>query len=148
MSLERVCSKSVVTISPDATVLEAANLMRSKHVGCVLAVNDSRPVGILTDRDIVLGVVASARKPAETSVRETMTANLTTVNVNYDLLDAVRLMRSRGVRRLPVVDEHRHLLGIITMDDVLTAFGAEMGELAGAVQKELGLEASTPDAMG
>jgi CBS domain-containing protein len=148
MSLERVCSKSVVTISPDATVLEAANLMRSKHVGCVLAVNDSRPVGILTDRDIVLGVVASARKPAETSVRETMTANLTTVNVNYDLLDAVRLMRSRGVRRLPVVDEHRHLLGIITMDDVLTAFGAEMGELAGAVQKELGLEASTPEAMG
>jgi CBS domain-containing protein len=148
MSLERVCSKTVVTISPEATVLEAANLMRSKHVGCVLAVNDSRPVGILTDRDIVLGVVASARKPAETSVRETMTANLTTVNVNYDLLDAVRLMRSRGVRRLPVVDEHRHLLGIITMDDVLTAFGAEMGELAGAVQKELGLEASTPDAMG
>jgi CBS domain-containing protein len=148
MSLERVCSKSVVTISPDATVLEAANLMRSKHVGCVLAVNDSRPVGILTDRDIVLGVVASARKPAETSVRETMTANLTTVNVNYDLLDAVRLMRSRGVRRLPVVDEHRHLLGIITMDDVLTAFGAEMGELAGAVQKELGLEASTPEARG
>jgi CBS domain-containing protein len=148
MSLERVCSKNVVTISPDATVLEAANLMRSKHVGCVVAVNDSRPVGILTDRDIVLGVVASARKPAETSVRETMTANLTTVNVNYDLLDAVRLMRSRGVRRLPVVDEHRHLLGIITMDDVLTAFGAEMGELAGAVQKELGLEASTPDAMG
>jgi CBS domain-containing protein len=148
MSLERVCSKNVVTISPDATVLEAANLMRSKHVGCVLAVNDSRPVGILTDRDIVLGVVASARKPAETSVRETMTANLTTVNVNYDLLDAVRLMRSRGVRRLPVVDEHRHLLGIITMDDVLTAFGAEMGELAGAVQKELGLEASTPKAMG
>jgi CBS domain-containing protein len=148
MSLERVCSKTVVTISPEATVLEAANLMRSKHVGCVVAVNDSRPVGILTDRDIVLGVVASARKPAETSVRETMTANLTTVNVNYDLLDAVRLMRSRGVRRLPVVDEHRHLLGIITMDDVLTAFGAEMGELAGAVQKELGLEASTPDAMG
>ena len=148
MSLERVCSKNVVTISPDATVLEAANLMRSKHVGCVVAVNDSRPVGILTDRDIVLGVVASARKPAETSVRETMTANLTAVNVNYDLLDAVRLMRSRGVRRLPVVDEHRHLLGIITMDDVLTAFGAEMGELAGAVQKELGLEASTPDAMG
>jgi CBS domain-containing protein len=148
MSLERVCSKNVVTISPDATVLEAANLMRSKHVGCVLAVNDSRPVGILTDRDIVLGVVASARKPAETSVRETMTANLTTVNVNYDLLDAVRLMRSRGVRRLPVVDEHRHLLGIITMDDVLTAFGAEMGELAGAVQKELGLEASTPEARG
>jgi CBS domain-containing protein len=56
-------------------------------------------------------------------------------------------MRSRGVRRLPVVDEHRHLLGIVTMDDMLSAFGAEIGELAGAVQKELALEASTPAAM-
>jgi predicted transcriptional regulator len=54
-----------------------------------------------------------------------MTSHPTMVNVNYDVLDAVRLMRNRGVRRLPVIDEHRHLLGIITMDDVLTAFGAE-----------------------
>jgi CBS domain-containing protein len=148
MSLERLFRKTVVTVSPDATVLEAANLMRSKHIGCVVAVNDSHPVGIVTDRDIVLEVVAGGKKPAETAVREIMTTNLTTVNVNYDLLDAVRLMRSRGVRRLPVVDEHRRLLGIITMDDMLTAFGTEIGELAGAVQKELGLEAATPASMG
>jgi predicted transcriptional regulator len=95
-----------------------------------------------------LGVFASARKPAKTAVREILTTNLTTVNVNYDLLDAVRLMRSRGVRRFPVVDEHRHVLGIITMDNVLMAFGAEMGELTGPVQKELSLEAATPAAMG
>jgi predicted transcriptional regulator len=69
-----------------------------------------------------------------------MTTNPTMVNVNYDLLDAVRLMRSRGVRRLPIVDERRHLLGIVTMDDVLTALGAEVGDLAGTVQKEFGLE--------
>jgi len=148
MSLERICNKSVVTVSRDATVLEAANLMRSKHIGCVVIVQDSRPVGILTDRDIVLEVVASAKKPAETAVREIMTANLTTINVNYDVLDAARLMRSRGVRRLPLVDEHRRLIGIITMDDVLTALGAEIGDLAAAVQKELGLEAATPVAMG
>jgi CBS domain-containing protein len=148
MSLERLCNKSVVTVLPDASVLAAANLMRSQHVGCVVVVNDARPVGIVTDRDIVLGVVASARKPAETAVREIMSANLTTVNVNYDLLDAVRLMRARGVRRLPVVDEHRHLLGIITMDDTLAALGAEIGDLAGAVKKELDLEAQTPAAMG
>jgi CBS domain-containing protein len=70
-----------------------------------------------------------------------MTANPTMVNVNYDLLDAVRLMRNRGVRRLPIVNEHRHLLGIVTMDDVVTALGAEVGDLAGTVQKEFGLEA-------
>jgi CBS domain-containing protein len=141
MSLERICSKAVVTISPDATLLEAAKLMHSKHIGCLVVIDDSRPIGILTDRDIVLKVVAREKKPAETSVRDVMTTNPTMVNVNYDMLDAVRLMRNRGVRRLPIVDEHRHLFGIITMDDVLTALGTEAGDLAGTVQKEFDLEA-------
>ena len=142
MSLERICNKVVVTISPDASVLEAAKLMHSKHIGCVVVIDDFRPIGILTDRDVVLKVVASEKKPGETAVKKIMTANPTMVNINYDVLDAVRLMRNRGVRRLPVVDEHRHLLGIITMDDVLMAFGAEVGDLAGTVQKEFGLEAA------
>jgi CBS domain-containing protein len=142
MSLERICSKDVVTISPDATVLEAAKLMHFKHIGCLVVIDGSRPIGILTDRDIVLKLVASEKKPAETAVKHVMTANPTMVNVNYDVLDAVRLMRTRGVRRLPIVDEHRHLLGIITMDDLLTAFSAEVGDLAGVVQKEFGLEAA------
>ena len=143
MSLERICNQSVVTISPDATVFEAAKLMQSKHVGCLVIIDGSRPTGILTDRDIVLKLVVREHKPAETAVKEIMTTNPTMVNINYDLLDAVRLMRSRGVRRLPVVDEHRHLLGIVTMDDVLTVLGAEVGDLAGTVQKEFGLEAVT-----
>ena len=140
MSLERICTKNVVTISPDASVLEAAKLMRSKHVGCLVVVDDARPVGILTDRDIVLKTIAAEQKPAGTPVKTVMTANPTMVNVNYDLLDAVRLMRNRGVRRLPIVNERRHLLGIVTMDDLLTAFSAEVGDLAGTVHKEFGLE--------
>src|SRR5215510_3577274 len=142
MSLERICSKTVVAITPDATVLEAAKLMQSKHIGCLVVIDESRPIGILTDRDIVLKVVASKQKPAKTAVKDIMTTNPTMVNINYDLLDAVRLMRNRGVRRLPVVDEHRHLLGIITMDDLLTVFSTEVASLAGAVQKEFGLEAA------
>ena len=141
MSLERICSKTVVAITPDATVLEAAKLMQSKHIGCLVVIDESRPIGILTDRDIVLKVVAGGQKP-ETTVKKIMTANPTMVNVNYDLLDAVRLMHNRGVRRLPIVDEHRHLLGIITMDDLLTTFSTEVANLAGAVQKEFGLEAA------
>ena len=140
MSLERICTKTVVTISPDATVLEAAKLMRSKHVGCLVVVDDARPVGILTDRDIVLNTIATEQEPAATLIKAVMTANPTMVNVNYDLLDAVRLMRNRGVRRLPVVNERRHLLGIVTMDDLLTAFSAEVGDMAGAVKKEFNLE--------
>jgi len=142
MSLVRLCRKAVVTISPDASALEAAKLMRSKHVGCLVVVDGLRPIGILTDRDIVLKVVAGEREPTDTVVNDIMTSNPTMVNVNYDVIDAVRLMRSRGVRRLPVVDERRHLLGIITMDDILTGVGAEVGDLVGAVQKEIGLEAA------
>ena len=70
MSLERICSKTVVTISPDANVLEAAKLMQSKHIGCLVVIDESRPIGILTDRDIVLKVVASEKKPVETAVKE------------------------------------------------------------------------------
>ena len=116
--------------------------MQSKHIGCLVVIDESRPIGILTDRDIALKVVASEKKPVETAVKKIMTANPTMVNVNYDLLDAVRLMHNRGVRRLPIVDEHRHLLGIITMDDLLTVFSTEVANLAGAVQKEFGLEAA------
>jgi CBS domain-containing protein len=142
MSLERICTKTVVTISPDATVLEAAKLMQHKHVGCLVVIDDLRPIGMLTDRDIVLKLVVRENDPAKITAREIMTTSPTMVNVNYDLLDAVRLMRSRGVRRLPIVDEHRNLLGIVTMDDVLTALGAEVGDLAGTVQKEFDLEAA------
>ncbi|HSE90872.1 MAG TPA: CBS domain-containing protein, partial [Candidatus Binatia bacterium] len=110
--------------------------------GCLVVIDKSRPIGILTDRDIVFKVVAGEKKPADTAVKQVMTANHTMVNVNYDLLDAVRLMHNRSVRRLPIVDEHRHLLGIITMDDLLTVFSAEVANLAGAVQKEFGLEAA------
>jgi CBS domain-containing protein len=146
MSLERICTKTVVTIDPHATVLEAAKLMQSKHVGCLVVTDDSRPTGILTDRDIVLKLIARERNPAETSVQEIMSTSPTMVNVNYELLDAVRLMRSRGVRRLPIVDEHRHLLGIVTMDDALSALGAEVGDLAGTVKKEFSLEAAPEEA--
>ncbi|MGE5217649.1 MAG: CBS domain-containing protein, partial [Chloroflexota bacterium] len=89
-----------------------------------------------------LKTVARDQKPAAIAVKAVMTANPTMVNVNYDLLDAVRLMRNRGVRRLPIVDEHRHLLGIVTLDDLLMAFSAEVGDLAGTVHKEFGLEAA------
>ena len=135
MSLERICTKDIVTIAPDVTVLEATKLMQSKHIGCLVVIDESRPIGILTDRDIVLKVVASEKKPAETAVKEIMTTNPAMVNVNYDLLDAVRLMHNRGVRRLPVVDEQRHLLGIITMDDLLTVFGTKVANLAGPFRK-------------
>ncbi|HSE90854.1 MAG TPA: CBS domain-containing protein [Candidatus Binatia bacterium] len=108
MSLERICSKAVVTISPDATVLEATKLMQFKHIGCLVVTEESRPIGILTDRDIVLKVVASEKKPAETAVKEIMTTNPTMVNVN-------RTWSRRAQTKSSLLDKERETFLIATV---------------------------------
>ncbi len=140
MSLERVCRKEVVTVSPQTNLLEVAKLLRSQHVGSVVVVEDHRPVGILTDRDIIVKVVAEEKEPKAIQAYEIMATNPALVNINLDPLDATRIMRDRGLRRLPVVDENRHLLGILTLDDVLGLLGKETENLAEAVHKELAKE--------
>ncbi len=142
MSLERLCKKDVITVSPKASLLEAARLMRSRHVGSVIVVNEHRPIGILTDRDIIVKAVAEEKDPKAVRAYEIMTHNPATVNINYDPLDATRIMKDRGLRRLPVVDENSHLLGILTLDDVLALLGKEAANLAEAVHTELAKESA------
>jgi len=118
MSLDRVCKAGVVTTTPDTVVFAVAQMMSAQHVGSVIVVEEHRPIGIITDRDIVTKVVAAGRDPKTVPVKEVMATNPSLININYDPLDVTKIMRARGLRRLLVVDEHRHLLGIVTMDDV------------------------------
>jgi CBS domain-containing protein len=118
MSLDRICKAGVVTTTPDTVVFAVAQMMSAQHVGSVIVVEEHRPIGIITDRDIVTKVVAAGRDPKTVPVKEVMATNPSLININYDPLDVTKIMRARGLRRLPVVDEHRHLLGIVTMDDV------------------------------
>jgi CBS domain-containing protein len=140
MSLERIYKTDVVTVSPDATVLDVARLMRTHHTGSVVVVEDHCPVGIITDRDIVVKLVAADLDSKRISASDVMSTPPALVNINYDPLDVTRIMRARGLRRLPVVDEHRHLLGIVTLDDVLKLLGTEIANLAEAVQLEMSKE--------
>ena len=142
MSLDRLCKKDVITISPETSLLEAARLMRSRHVGSVIVVNEDRPIGILTDRDIIIKAVAEDKDPKGMHAYEIMTHNPAMVNINFDPLDATRIMRDRGLRRLPVVDENSHLLGIITLDDMLDLLGKEASNLAETVHTELARESA------
>jgi CBS domain-containing protein len=118
MSLDRICKAGVVTTTPDTVVFAVAQMMSAQHVGSVIVVEEHRSIGIITDRDIVTKVVAAGRDPKTVPVKEVMATNPSLININYDPLDVTKIMRARGLRRLPVVDEHRHLLGIVTMDDV------------------------------
>lgn len=140
MSLKRVCITDVITVGEHTDALSLSRLMGDEHVGCVVVVRDRRPVGILTDRDVVLKVVAAERKPAEVEAKDIMSGELVTVSIDDDPLDATRVMRDRGLRRLPVVDAQGALLGIVTFDDLLLLLASEIWNLAGAVENEMRLE--------
>ena len=138
MSLERFCREPVVTIQPKQSVRDAALMMRDRHVGAVLVVDGDRPVGIVTDRDIVMRAIIEGRDPNTTTVRDVMSDSLTVVGSNQKIDDAVIAIRTAGVRRMPIVDAAGKAIGIVTLDDLVVLMAGELTMVAGAVQQNLG----------
>ena len=134
MQIADLCRDSVVVTRRESTVLETAELMRRYHIGAVVVVDVPEgaqvPAGIVTDRDIVVGVVAMGLDPAELSVGDIMTEKVVLVKENEDVFDAIETMREQGVRRMPVVNEQGALTGIISLDDVLPVVAQELADLA------------------
>jgi len=135
--LGKICTKPVVTASAQMTVDQAARAMRSKNVGALVVVNAGRPVGMLTDRDIVVEVVARGMDPEEVRVGDVMVKKPVTIRQDLGIFDAARTFAKTGVRRLPVVTGSGMLVGVITMDDVVMLLGNEMGHMAGALSAGL-----------
>ncbi len=135
--LGKICTKPVVTASAQMTVDQAARAMRAKNVGALVVVNAGRPVGMLTDRDIVVEVVARGMDPEEVRVGDVMVKKPVTIRQDLGIFDAARVFAKTGVRRLPVVTGNGALVGVITMDDVLMLLGNEMGHMAGALSAGL-----------
>jgi len=135
--LWKLSTRPVVTVSPDATVEEAARAMRMQNVGAVVVVRQGRPAGILTDRDVAVSVVGRARNPALVKVGEVMSKNPTVIQEHAGILDAARILGKRGVRRLPVVNTRNELTGIISLDDILALLTSEMGHIGSALSQEL-----------
>jgi CBS domain-containing protein len=144
MTIHDICVPAVTVSHRGMPVSEAARVMEQRHVGCVIVVEEresgKRPVGMLTDRDIVLGVVARARDPRGVPVGEVMTPDVCAVRDDASVKDALVLMRRRGVRRAPVVDARGMLVGIVTLDDLLRLVAGQLNDLAATVSQELALE--------
>ena len=123
MLIGEYCNRDVVIVQGQENVLEAARLMRQCHVGDVVVVKNSDgrkvPVGILTDRDIVIELVAKQVDPESVSVGDVMSDQLLTVREGDELLDTIERMLGKGVRRAPVIGEEGELVGILTLDDML-----------------------------
>ena len=131
--LREIAVKPVVTASTRMTATEAARLMRQKNVGALVVVNAARPLGMLTDRDIAMEVVASGKDPDATRVGDIMHRKPVTVRDDAGLLDAARLFAKTGIRRLPIVNRHGQLAGILSVDDLVMLLGNEMGHMAGGL---------------
>jgi CBS domain-containing protein len=141
MIVGQVSTRSVVVIEPTASLVDAAKLMRAKHVGALIVVESPReprePLGIITDRDIVLGAVAEdAEDLVKLEVGDLMSRELVTVTEDESLFGAAEKMLRNGVRRLPVVDADKVLSGIITLDDLIDLFADQLKSLAGTLQTE------------
>lgn len=139
MRIDEICTREVVTCGRRASAADIAQLMREHHVG-TLVVTEPRedrqerqerqvPVGIITDRDLVVQVLARRVEP-EAVAAEDMMAGPRTVAVSETVYDAIWHMRRHGIRRLPVVDEHGGLCGIVTADDLIQYVAEELTQLA------------------
>jgi CBS-domain-containing membrane protein len=130
MTIGRICSRTTYTADADETAREAAERLGKENVGTLLVLDsERRPIGILTDRDLALRVVARGLNPERTTVAEIMTTHPRWVREQATIEDALATMRRLGVRRLPVVDEHERLVGVASVDDVLELVSEELGNL-------------------
>ena len=146
MAVGEICNREVVVAEKTFSVVAAAQLMRTHHVGDLVVVEtrDGRThaVGIVTDRDIVVEVVAAGVDPDALKVGDIMGPEVATVRESEGLFEALRYMRDKGVRRMPVVDHAGALVGILTLDDLLGLLAEEMTELAKLVAHERQREAA------
>ena len=123
-SIRELMTTNPTTVEPSAKVVDAARAMRQQDVGPVPVVeNGDRLAGIVTDRDIVLRVVADGGDPQSTTVGEIMSRDLVTVDPDQPLDEALRLMARHQVRRLPVCEEDGRLVGIVAQADIATELG-------------------------
>ncbi len=151
MDVSTLCCRDPLTIRRPTEVIKAAQLMRQRHVGYLVVTDGNpagggreRPVGVLTDRDIVVAVVARKADSATVTVGEVMTQPPVMVRATDPVEKALREMRRVGVRRLPVVDQQGMLVGIVSRDDVLAFVAGELRGVADSIAEYAESTAGAP----
>jgi CBS domain-containing protein len=132
MSLSRF-ARAVVVASESDPIAVVARKMRDAHVGSIIVTREDRPIGIITDRDLALRIVAEERNATTTRVSDVVTYGVFTIKESDQIETAVRSMREHGVRRLPIVDDDGRIVGIVTADDLVVLLSKEFSGLADGV---------------
>jgi len=139
-----LCSRDVVAIAAATGLVEAAQTMRSRHVGFLVVTADGAaggsPVGVLTDRDVVVEVVSKGIDPRSLTARDVMSGDPLVIGMEARPEHALKQMRIFGVRRTPVTDAQGHLVGVLALDDLLEWLAGTLADAAGVVRRELRME--------
>lgn len=147
MNIGEICSREVIVMDSGESLHQAVGLMRENHVGDVV-ITASRggktvPIGILTDRDILIEVVAKDVPLDSLGVSDVMSSDLLTVTETQTEAEALAAMRHKGVRRAPVVDAGGALVGIVSVDDVIEVLSEQLGNIAALIGREQQQERET-----
>lgn len=133
MYIGEICNREVVVADKSSSITAIAKLMREYHVGSVVITEIQNechiPVGIITDRDLVIEIMAKAVSTASVTAGDIMTTELTMVRESHRLWDTIQLMCGKGVRRAPVINDENVLIGIITVDDILEVVISELDNI-------------------
>ena len=140
MSVGEICNREVYFVSIDNTVTEAAKLMRDHHVGALVVTEQKEgrphPVGLLTDRDIVVEIIAEGVSVEKLLVGDVMSFDLVSVREGDGISEALKMMKIQGVRRLPVLDGEGDLAGILAVDDLIGLLAEELADVSQLVERE------------
>ncbi len=143
MSLADLCNRTPITVAADASLVEAAQLMRARHVGFLVVTPDGGegpPLGVLTDRDIVVEVISEGVDPTSVTVADAMTREPLVVAYDTTPEQVLAQMRAFGVRRAPVIDRAGQLVGVVALDDILDWLADAIGNAAAVVRHEQRVE--------
>ena len=145
MPIGEICVREVIVAPTDTTIQDAAHLMRQHHVGNVLIVDRAnghgQPVGIVTDRDITISVVATKLDPSVFTLGDLVTEKLVAAKEDQGIFETIQQMRAKGIRRMPVVNKEGDLVGIVSVDDLIRLLAEEMNELSKLISHEQAREA-------
>ncbi|MEW5964739.1 MAG: CBS domain-containing protein [Pseudomonadota bacterium] len=134
MKVRNAMHAGVAWVSPDTTVRELARLMREQDIGALPVGENDRLVGMVTDRDIVCRCLADGKDPKKATARDIMTKGIVYCRDNADLGDATRIMESKQIRRLPVIDEAKRMVGMLSLGDISHSASRQLsGEVLQAV---------------
>jgi CBS domain-containing protein len=137
MPIERLIKRPVQSLPPGASCAQAARLMRDTNVGSVVVTRDGQPLGMVTDRDLALRVIAEGQDAERLAIGEVMSSEPIYLSGARDIPQLLAAMRELGVRRIPIVDGEGRLSGVVALDDLLVLLAEQLGDLAQCVRREL-----------